>query len=77
MKALYFGAGWCGQCKVFRPKFEAHCKSVGMDFQVVDVEKDEALVARFGIRNIPYVVVLDDQDEVAFSGMAAETIDLI
>lgn len=25
-KAIYFGATWCGQCKVFKPKFEEECK---------------------------------------------------
>ena len=33
-KAIYFGATWCGQRKVFKPKFEDECKRLGIDYDV-------------------------------------------
>ena len=77
MTAFYFGAAWCGQCKVWKPTFEQKCKDAGIDYEMVDAEDDEDLCTRYGIRNIPYVVVLDDQDDIVLSGIAADVIPLI
>lgn len=30
VKAIYFGAEWCGQCRTFRPKFLAECEKLGI-----------------------------------------------
>ena len=77
MKAFYFGAEWCGQCKVQRPAFEQRCKDIEMDYEIVDVDKNDALCSQYGIRNIPFVVVLDEQDEIVLKGMARDIIPLM
>lgn len=77
MKAFYIGAEWCGQCKMWRPTFEQKCKDIEMDYEIVDADKDDALCSKFGVRNIPFVIVLDEQDEVVLKGMAMDIIPLI
>lgn len=77
MKALYFGASWCGQCHYWQPKFEQHCKDNEIDYEVIDIDKAEGLAPEYGIRNLPYIVVLDEQYEVQIKGLAADVIDLI
>lgn len=75
-KAIYFGAAWCGQCKVFKPKFEAECKRLGLDYEIVDVEEKEELAAQHSVRNIPFIVAIRDE-QVQVKGMAADVIPLL
>ena len=77
MKAIYFGAEWCGQCKMWKPTFEQKCKDADIDYAIVDVDKDENLCSTYGIRNIPYVVVLDDQEDIVFKGLAFYIIPML
>ena len=59
---LDFWATWCGPCKRLAPVIEELAK----DYDGIaiigkcDVEEDENLAARFGVRNIPTVVFLKD-----------------
>ena len=71
IKVEYFGASWCGQCRVFRPRFEEVCAGLGIELSVHDVEDEESLAQKYGIRNVPYVIVLRDE-EVIDRGMAAD-----
>lgn len=75
-KAIYFGATWCGQCKVFKPKFEEACKRLGLDYEIVDVDEKEELAAQYSVRNIPFVVAIKNE-QVQFRGMASDVIPLL
>ena len=75
-KAIYFGATWCGQCKVFKPKFEEECKRLGLDYEIVDVEEKEELAAQYSVRNIPFVVAIKNE-QMQVKGMAADIIPLL
>ena len=75
-KAIYFGATWCGQCKVFKPKFEEECKRLGIDYKIVDVEENEELAAQYSVRNIPFVVAIKNE-QIQVKGMAADVIPLL
>lgn len=75
-KAIYFGATWCGQCKVFKPKFEEECKRLGLDYEIVDVEEKEELAAQYSVRNIPFVVAIKNE-QMQVKGMAADVIPLL
>lgn len=75
-KAIYFGTTLCGQCKVFKPKFEEECKRLGIDYEIVDVEENEELAAQYSVRNIPFVVVIKNE-QTRVKGMAADVIPLL
>lgn len=59
---LDFWATWCGPCKRLAPAIEA----LAQDYEgkaiigKCDVEEDEDLSARFGVRNIPTVLFIKD-----------------
>lgn len=57
---LDFWATWCGPCKKIAPDIEALAEEY--DGQVIigkcDIEENDDLVARFGIRNVPTVLFI-------------------
>ena len=55
-KIYYFSAGWCQPCKQLSPTMERS----GLPYQKVDVDNDTDLSAKFGIRNIPTLVKVDN-----------------
>ena len=55
-KIYYFSAPWCGPCKQLGPTMERS----GLPYQKVDVDNDTELSAKFGIRNVPTLVKVDD-----------------
>lgn len=77
-KIVKFTAQWCGPCKAFTPTF----KAVGemedyndIEFKEIDVDgaegEDEKLIDTLGIRNIPTVVLLDENDKVIDKSIGA------
>jgi len=57
-KILYFSAAWCGPCKMLGPIME----SVGneVNYQKIDVDSNQELSMKYGIRNIPTLVLVDN-----------------
>lgn len=57
-KILYFSAAWCGPCRTLGPIME----SVGseVNYQKVDVDNNQELSMKYGIRNIPTLVLVDE-----------------
>jgi thioredoxin 1 len=55
-KIYYFSADWCGPCKQLGPTME---KS-GLPFQKINVDSDTELSTKFGVRNIPTLVKVDN-----------------
>jgi thioredoxin 1 len=66
---LYFSAGWCGPCKTLGPIME----QVGQQINVmkIDVDSSPEMVQRFGVRNIPTVILVgENQQEIRrFTGV--------
>ena len=65
-KILYFTAAWCGPCIALAPVVEEIAGSMEGKLKVckVDVDKNAQSAARFGVRGIPYIVLLKDGKEV-------------
>ena len=64
-KVIYIGASWCPQCKVLRPQVEAYCKGKEVPFIYVDADEQENIVQMYGVRNLPTIIVLVDDEIVA------------
>jgi len=66
-----FWADWCGPCKMMAPQFEAAARAMpSVRFVKVDSDASPQSSARFGIRSIPTVVLLDRGREIGrFSGV--------
>lgn len=75
MKVLYFGATWCGQCRVAKPKIESVCKEKGLTLEYIDCMENEELASKYGVRNIPYIIVVDDNGEVVQRDKAMDIIN--
>lgn len=67
-KVIKFGALWCNPCKLMRPVFEKISEKLSSDeltFSEIDVDNDtEDLSSKYGIRNIPAILVIDEDDKV-------------
>lgn len=61
-KILYFSAAWCGPCKTLGPIMESASGQV--NYQKVDVDSNPELSAKYGVRNIPTLVLLNNGIEV-------------
>ena len=57
-KILYFSAAWCGPCRTLGPIMDSISDQVA--WKKVDVDNDTELSAKYGIRNIPTLVLIDE-----------------
>jgi thioredoxin 1 len=56
-KIIYFSAPWCGPCKVLGPTIERLTGE--LPITKVNVDEDNTISAKYGIRNIPTLVLID------------------
>lgn len=59
MKYLYFSAPWCGPCKQLGPKMELVAEA-NITVEKILVDADIETTQKYGIRNIPTVVLIDE-----------------
>lgn len=67
-----FWAEWCGPCRMFIPILEGLASELGPGYMVakINVDSNQALAAKFGVRNIPAVFILKNGQVVKqFSGV--------
>lgn len=64
-KLVLFSADWCGPCKILKPNLEKVSEEVS-DVIIVkaDVSETEEHTKRFGIRNIPTCILLENNEEI-------------
>ena len=62
-----FWAPWCGPCRAMAPEFERAARQLEPRFRLVkvDVDREPRLAARFGVRNIPTLVLARHGREIA------------
>ena len=56
-KILYFSAGWCSPCRTLGPIMESVSDQV--NYQKIDVDNNQDLSIKYGVRNIPTLVLVD------------------
>ena len=63
---VYFGATWCGPCKVMKPLIDDLELDMGEQFQFakIDIDESNTTAAKFGIRNIPTMLLIKDGEVV-------------
>tara|TARA_R110000772_G_scaffold98868_1_gene198372 strand:- start:68 stop:313 length:246 start_codon:yes stop_codon:yes gene_type:complete len=61
-KILYFSAGWCGPCKTLGPIMES--LSGQINYEKIDVDQNQDLSIKYGVRNIPTLILLKDGESV-------------
>lgn len=57
MKILKFAAEWCGPCKMLSKTLEGYDE---IEIQEIDIDADQEVAIRYGIRGVPTLVLLDD-----------------
>lgn len=62
MKYLYFSAAWCGPCKTLGPIMDEVSSKVSV--QKIDVDLEYETAQKYGVRNIPTVILVDGDTEV-------------
>jgi thioredoxin 1 len=61
-KILYFSAAWCGPCKTLGPIIESLAGQI--NYEKIDVDNNQDLSIQYGVRNIPTLILLDENGEV-------------
>ena len=58
MTAVLFGSRSCGACRLLDPIVEDVAHETGVTLTHVDVEHEQALIARYAVRALPTLVFL-------------------
>ena len=64
MKTMkYFSATWCGPCKSFKPIMN-EIAGEGHSVQFIDIDQQQDLAAKYGVRSVPTTVIEENGIEV-------------
>lgn len=61
---LKFYADWCGPCKIVAPTVEKVASEHGLQVVSVNIDEDRETAERYGVRSIPTLVLLDNDQEI-------------
>ena len=59
---IFFGASWCGPCKMFKPVMESLQSEMSITF--IDVDTSPQTATQYNVRSVPTTVVVKDGMEV-------------
>ena len=71
---MFFHASWCGQCKAFTPTVESVVKETGVTLVDVDADKDFDLCNKYGIMNLPVVIITDGEKTEKVQGLVSKDV---
>ena len=60
-KILYFTASWCGPCKTLGPIIESLSSQI--NYQKIDVDSNQDMSIKYGVRNVPSLILVDEKGE--------------
>lgn len=66
VKLYKFYADWCAPCKQQTAIFGRE-EPLNVELISVDVEENEELAKKFGVRNLPTLILVDDEDNIIIS----------
>jgi len=63
VKVKKYGAEWCAPCKATT----INLKDSGVEFEEIDIDKNEDVIEEKGIVNIPYLEFYKDNDTIPYA----------
>ncbi len=74
-----FWAEWCGPCKMISPLIDQLAEEMGDKAVVakVEVDKAQALAAKYGVRSIPFILFMKDgevKDQIVGANVTLESL---
>ena len=63
MRILRFTASWCGPCKLLAKNLEE--ADISISIEVVDVDVHSDVAVEYGIRGVPTLILLDENDNIS------------
>ena len=57
---LQFSAAWCQPCKALSPRMEKLKSEGKINYRKIDVDTDTELSIKYGVRNIPTLILLEN-----------------
>ena len=70
---IYFGAEWCGPCRVIKPQLQAS----GLSIRYVDVDTSPEMASHYGIRNVPTIILVANGELISKKVGTAITIESV
>jgi len=66
MNIIYVTAPWCGPCKSMKPIFIKFAEELGdkITSQIVNVDEDREVLAKYAIKNVPTFIFEKDGEVV-------------
>lgn len=63
VKIKYFGATWCGPCKIYKPVIKK-LKEAGYPIEMIDIDKEAVVAESYRILSVPTIKIIKDDKEV-------------
>ena len=74
-RVLYFGATWCGPCRVMKKVLkdkEVKKELDKLDFRMYDVDRDKDMARRYSIKSIPTIITIKDKKMRRYVGQLSK-----
>ena len=62
MRIIKFYAEWCEPCKALTKVIERNAEKLPVEVQEIDIDKDMESAKAMGVRGVPTMVILDDNE---------------